>query len=166
MPARLLATGGGLIGLEMATGYDALGAEVTVVELQDQLIPGCDPGLVKPLAKRIEQRYAAVHLKTSVTAVEASDDGLKVTFDGGPEPATFDRILVAVGRKDQNYQANLDWARHLEAVGLRAELAVAGDAPHSAQKVYEHLGDAPMLFHARSFGLVDGARQGPPPERR
>ncbi len=110
VPGKLLVIGGGIIGLEMATVYDALGAEVTVVELQDQLIPGCDPDLVKPLAKRIEQRYAAVHVKTSVTAVEATDDGLKVTFEGGPEEATFDRILVAVGRKPNGADIGADAA--------------------------------------------------------
>jgi dihydrolipoamide dehydrogenase len=109
VPKRLLVIGGGIIGLEMATVYDALGSEVTVVELQDQLIPGCDPDLVRPLAKRIGGRYAAIHTGAKVTAVEASDDGLQVTFtqspsgsgtgeDGPEEPQTFDRILVAVGR--------------------------------------------------------------------
>jgi dihydrolipoamide dehydrogenase len=72
---------------------------VTVVELQDQLIPGCDADLVRPLHRRIERRYEAIHLQTSVTAVEARDDGLHVTFDGGPDPAVFDRVLVAVGRR-------------------------------------------------------------------
>ena len=66
VPERLLVIGGGIIGLEMATVYDALGSEVTVVELIDQLIPGCDPDLVKPLQKRIEERYEAIHLGTKV----------------------------------------------------------------------------------------------------
>ncbi len=99
LPGRLLVIGGGIIGLEMAAVYDALGAEVTVVELCDQLIPACDPDLVKPLARRLEQRYAAIHLQTSVTAVEAASDGLHVSFEGGAEPAVFDRVLVAVGRR-------------------------------------------------------------------
>jgi dihydrolipoamide dehydrogenase len=99
VPDRLLVIGGGVIGLEMATVYDALGSRITVVELQDQLIPGCDPDLVRPLHKRISGRYEAIHLKTSVTAVEAADDGLHVTFDGDVEPATFDRILLSVGRR-------------------------------------------------------------------
>ncbi len=99
VPERLLVIGGGVIGLEMATVYDALGSKVTVVELQDQLIPGCDPDLVRPLHKRIAGRYEAIHLKTSVTAVEARDDGLHVTFDGDVEPARYDRILVSVGRR-------------------------------------------------------------------
>jgi dihydrolipoyl dehydrogenase len=98
---RLLVIGGGIIGLEMATVYDALGSRVTVVELMDQLIPECDPDLVKPLYKRIAARYEAIHLGTRVDAVTARDDGLTVSFAGedAPEAETFDRILVAVGRR-------------------------------------------------------------------
>jgi dihydrolipoamide dehydrogenase len=110
VPAQLLVIGGGIIGLEMATVYDALGAAVTVVELEDQLIPGCDTDLVKPLHKRIEGRYAAIHLKTSVTAVEAQKDGLHVTFDGDAEDATFDRVLVAVGRRPNGAGIGADQA--------------------------------------------------------
>jgi dihydrolipoamide dehydrogenase len=99
VPGRLLVIGGGIIGLEMATVYDALGSEVTVVELTDQLIPGCDPDLVKPLHKRIDGRYAAIHLGVGVKSVEAQDDGLHVSFDGDVEDAVYDRVLVAVGRK-------------------------------------------------------------------
>src|SRR5204863_3266490 len=79
IPGRLLVIGGGIIGLEMATVYDALGSKVTVVELLDQLIPGCDPDLVKPLRKRIEARYEAILLETKVEKVEAADDGLHAT---------------------------------------------------------------------------------------
>jgi dihydrolipoamide dehydrogenase len=110
IPENLLVIGGGIIGLEMATVYDALGAAVTVVELEDQLIPGCDTDLVKPLHKRIEGRYAAIHLKTSVTAVEAQKDGLHVTFDGDAEDATFDRVLVAVGRRPNGAGIGADQA--------------------------------------------------------
>jgi dihydrolipoamide dehydrogenase len=101
VPERLLVIGGGIIGLEMATVYDALGSRVTVVELMDQLIPECDPDLVKPLYKRIAARYEAIHLGTRVDAVTARDDGLTVSFAGedAPEAETFDRILVAVGRR-------------------------------------------------------------------
>jgi len=98
VPARLLVVGGGIIGLEMATVYDALGSEVTVVELADGLLPGADRDLVKPLAKRIGGRYAAIHLNTSVQAIEAADDGLHATFSGDVPDAVFDRVLVAVGR--------------------------------------------------------------------
>jgi len=98
IPRRLLVIGGGIIGLEMATVYDALGAEVTVVEMMEQLIPGCDPDLVKPLHERVAARYAGVLLGTQVSAVKAQKSGLKVEYSTG-EPATFDRILVAVGRR-------------------------------------------------------------------
>jgi dihydrolipoamide dehydrogenase len=98
VPDRLLVVGGGIIGLEMATVYDALGSEVTVVELADGLIPGADRDLVKPLAKRIGDRYAAIHLNTKVDNIEAREDGLHATFSGDVPDAVFDRVLVAVGR--------------------------------------------------------------------
>jgi len=101
VPQRLLVIGGGIIGLEMATVYHALGAKITVVELMDQIIPGADKDIVTPLMKRIEKRYAAIHLKTKVTKVEAGPDGLTAHFEGPKAPATevFDRVLVAVGRR-------------------------------------------------------------------
>ncbi len=101
MPKRLLVIGGGIIGLEMATVYHALGAKVTVVELMDQIIPGADRDIVTPLMKRILARYENIHLKTKVTKVEAGSDGLAVHFEGGKAPARdiFDKILVAVGRR-------------------------------------------------------------------
>ena len=101
VPGRLLVLGGGIIGLEMATVYHALGARVTIVELMDQIIPGADKDIVTPLMKRIEKRYENIHLKTKVTKVEAASAGLVAHFEGGKAPATdtFDRILVAVGRR-------------------------------------------------------------------
>ncbi len=98
VPERLLVIGGGIIGLEMATVYDALGSQVTVVELLDQLLPGCDPDVVRPLHKRITDRYEAIHLETKVESVEANDDGLRVKLSNG-DSQSYDRILVAVGRK-------------------------------------------------------------------
>ncbi len=101
VPRRLLVVGGGIIGLEMATVYESLGSRVTVVELMDNLIPGCDQDLVKPLHKRIAKRYENIFLGTKVTRVQAQKKGLKVYLEGGkaPEAATFDKILVAVGRR-------------------------------------------------------------------
>jgi dihydrolipoamide dehydrogenase len=101
LPKRLLVIGGGIIGLEMATVYHELGTEITVVELMDQIIPGADKDVVTPLMKRIEKRYANIYLKTKVTAVEARPEGLVVRFEGPKAPATdtFDKVLVAVGRK-------------------------------------------------------------------
>jgi dihydrolipoamide dehydrogenase len=109
VPGRLLVVGGGIIGLEMAAVYDALGSKVTVVELLDSLLPGVDPDLVKPLRKRIEARYEAIHLSTKVEKVEAADDGLKATFSDG-QTATFDRVLVAVGRRPNGANLGLDAA--------------------------------------------------------
>jgi dihydrolipoamide dehydrogenase len=97
IPKRLLVVGGGIIGLEMATVYDALGSMVTVVELLDQLIPGCDRDLVRPLQKRIEQRYDGIHLGTRVGDVKAQKNGIKVEL-GEAGTKTFDAVLVAVGR--------------------------------------------------------------------
>lgn len=109
IPKRMLIIGGGIIGLEMATVYDALGSRISVVELMDQLIPGADADLIRPLHKRIQKRYEAIYLKTKVTKIEAQQDGLKVTFEGAseggtestgaPEPQIYDRILMAVGRR-------------------------------------------------------------------
>jgi dihydrolipoamide dehydrogenase len=109
LPKRLLVLGGGIIGLEMATVYDALGTKVTVVEMQKQLIPGCDPDLVKPLQARIEKRYDAIMLDTQVTAVKAQKNGLKVEFSKG-DPKLFDRILVAVGRTPNGRNVGADAA--------------------------------------------------------
>jgi dihydrolipoamide dehydrogenase len=109
IPARLLVIGGGIIGLEMAAVYDALGSRVTVVELLDQLIPGCDPDLVKPLRKRIEERYEAIHTGTKVEKLEARDDGIHATLSSGDTQA-FDRVLVAVGRVPNGRDLGLDVA--------------------------------------------------------
>jgi len=96
----MLVVGGGIIGLEMACVYDALGSRVSVVELTPQLMPGTDPDLVRPLEKRIKARYQQILTGTKVTRVEPLLEGLRVTFEGekAPEPQIYDRILVAVGR--------------------------------------------------------------------
>ncbi len=98
IPKRLLVVGCGIIGLEMATVYHALGSKVTMVELFDQLIPGCDADLVKPLHKRISSRYEAIHLGTKVESVEASEKALAVKLSKG-DSLKFDGVLVAIGRK-------------------------------------------------------------------
>jgi dihydrolipoamide dehydrogenase len=101
IPKRLLVIGGGIIGLEMATVYDALGSKVTVVEMMDGLIPGADRDLIRPLHKRIEKRYEGIHLKTRVVKLEAQKNGLKATFEGdnAPEAQVYDRVLLSVGRR-------------------------------------------------------------------
>jgi dihydrolipoamide dehydrogenase len=100
-PGRLLVIGGGIIGLEMACVYEALGAKVSVVELTGQLMPGCDPDLVRPLEKRIRARYTEILLNTRVTAVSAGKDALQVSLqaqDGTQSTRAYDHVLVAVGR--------------------------------------------------------------------
>jgi dihydrolipoamide dehydrogenase len=101
VPKKLLVVGGGIIGLEMATVYHALGSEITVVEFLDSLIPGCDKDLVRPLNKIISKRYKAIHLKTKVVEIKPQKSGLKVSFEGekAPDPQVFDKVLVAVGRR-------------------------------------------------------------------
>lgn len=101
IPGRLLVIGGGIIGLEMAAVYHALGSGVTVVELLDRLAPGADPDIVKPLYKRIEKQYENIYLGTGVTALRPGKNGLVASFEGPKAPATqtFDRVLVAVGRR-------------------------------------------------------------------
>ena len=100
VPKRLLVIGGGIIGLEMAGVYQGLGSEVTVVELTDQLMPGADKDLVRPLQKRITDRYAGIFVSTRVTAIEPMEDGLHATFEGAkiPDATVFDRVLVSTGR--------------------------------------------------------------------
>lgn len=112
IPKRLLVIGGGIIGLEMATVYNALGSKITVVELQDSLIPGADKDIVKPLHQRIEKQYEAIYLKTKVSQIDAQKSGLKVTFEGdnAPKPQTFDKILVAVGRTPNGKLINAEAA--------------------------------------------------------
>ena len=100
-PGRLLVIGGGIIGLEMACVYDALGAKVSVVELTAQLMPGCDADLVRPLEKRIRARYGEIRVNTRVTAVSATQDALQVSFqaqDGAKSTQPYDYVLVAIGR--------------------------------------------------------------------
>lgn len=101
IPERLLVIGGGIIGLEMATVYHALGSRITVVELMDQLVPGCDADLVKPLHQRISKWYDHIYLKTRVTRIDAKPEGLEVFFEGEGSPASalFDKVLLAVGRR-------------------------------------------------------------------
>lgn len=115
---KLLVIGGGIIGLEMATVYHALGAEITVVEFLDQLIAACDADIVMPLQKRIQSRYENIYLKTKVVEVTAKKDGLWVKFEGEQAPKElqrFDQILCAVGRKPNGDLLQLD------AAGVKAD---------------------------------------------
>lgn len=150
IPKRMLVLGGGIIGLEMACVYDALGSKITVVELMDQIIPGADKDIVKPLHNRINGRYENILLKTKVTAVEAQKKGLKVTFEddkGETSTDTFDKILVAVGRKPNG--KIIDAEKAGVAVDDRGFIAVDSQQRTGVPHIFA-IGDVvgqPMLAH-------------------
>ncbi len=101
IPKRLLIIGGGVIGLEMATVYEAFGSKITIVEMLDVLVADCDKDIIRPLQKRINKRYENIYLDTAVTKIEKTKKYLNVSFSGknSPEFDKFDAILLSVGRK-------------------------------------------------------------------
>jgi dihydrolipoamide dehydrogenase len=158
-PKRLLVVGGGIIGLEMATVYDALGSDVTVVELSEGLIPGCDRDLVRPLEKRIKKRYENIYLNTRVTAIEPQKKGLKCTFEGdkAPESDVFDRVLVAIGRSPNGKLIDADKAGVM--VDDRGFIAVDNQQRTNVDHIYA-IGDIvgqPMLAHKATHEAVIAA---------
>jgi dihydrolipoamide dehydrogenase len=146
---RLLVVGGGIIGLEMACVYDALGAKIWVVELSDGLMPGTDRDLVRPLQKRIEKRYERILINTKVAKLEAHSGGLRASFAGpdAPEPQEFDRVLVAVGRSANGH------AIHAAAAGIVVDQRGVIPVDQQRRTNVPHIfavGDiagAPMLAH-------------------
>lgn len=128
IPRRLLVVGGGIIGLEMAAVYDALGSQVTVVELLDELLPGCDRDLVRPLERRISARYHSIRLGTRVTAVEPQRRGLEVWF--GDASRIYDRVLVAVGRRPTGVDAAAAGVRFDERGFIPVDEAQRTNVPH------------------------------------
>ncbi len=149
VPKRLLVVGCGIIGLEMATVYHALGAKVTMVELLAQLIPGCDPDLVKPLHKRISDRYEAIHLGTKVESVESAEKHLAVKLSSG-EDLKVDAVLVAIGRRPNGRAVGADQAGvDVDDAGfIRVNRQMRTNVPH----IYA-IGDVvggPMLAHKAS----------------
>ncbi len=154
VPKTLLVVGGGIIGLEMATVYRALGSEVTVVEFMDQLMPGADKDLVKPLADRLKKQGVAIHLKTRATKVAAAKNGITVSFEAASEEeapalqsATFDRVLVAVGRSPNGGKLAADKAG--VTVGERGFIAVDAQMRTNVPHIFA-IGDLigqPMLAH-------------------
>jgi dihydrolipoamide dehydrogenase len=152
LPQRMLVVGGGIIGLEMATVYDALGVKVSVVELTDGLMPGCDRDLVRPLERRIAKRYERIMVKTKVTKVDAAKEGLRVTFEGEPkvEPQTYDRVLIAVGRSPNGRNIGADAAGVL--VNERGFVPVDRQMRTNVPHIFA-IGDIagpPMLAHKAS----------------
>jgi dihydrolipoamide dehydrogenase len=149
VPAKLLVVGGGIIGLEMATVYAALGSEVTVVEFMDQLIPGADADLIKPLAKRLGGKLKGVHLKTKVVEAKATKKGIEVSYEGEniPETTLFDRVLVSVGRSPNGNKIGADKAG--VAVTERGFINVDTQMRTNVQHIFA-IGDLvgqPMLAH-------------------
>ena len=149
IPKRLLIVGGGIIGLEMASVYHALGSEITVVELADRLMTGADADIVKPFRKIIDKRYANIYLKTRVVSLSADDKGVDVEFEGDKAPAKdrFDRVLVSVGRRPNTDGLNI------EASGLSLQdngCIAADDQMRTAVEHIFAIGDVigqPMLAH-------------------
>lgn len=146
----MLVIGGGIIGLEMATVYHALGSEITIVELMDQIIPGADSDIVAPLYKRIKSRYKNIYLKAKVTKVDAKKDGLYVTFEGGDspvEPVRFDRILCSVGRRPNS--DSIDALKAGVQINERGFISVDKQMRTNVPHIYA-IGDVvgnPMLAH-------------------
>ena len=150
IPKRMLVIGGGIIGLEMACVYDALGTKITVVEFLDGLIPAADRDIVKPLQKRIEKRYEGIYLKTKVTKLEARADGLLATFEGDnapAEPQLYDMVLMAVGRRPNGKDIGADKAGVI--VNERGFIPVDKQQRTNVGHIYA-IGDIcgdPMLAH-------------------
>ncbi|MBV1907822.1 MAG: dihydrolipoyl dehydrogenase [Kangiellaceae bacterium] len=150
IPEKMLVIGGGIIGLEMATVYRALGAGITIVEMFDQLVPAADKDVVKVLQRYVSKQYDSILLETSVTKVEAKEDGLWVTFEGKKapkEPQRFDKILSAVGRRPNADRLNL------EAAGVQVDergfITVDKQLKTNVNNIYA-IGDLvgqPMLAH-------------------
>jgi len=177
VPAKLLVVGGGIIGLEMATVYAALGSEVTVVEFMDQLIPGADADLIKPLAKRLNGKLKGVHLKTKVVEAKATKKGIEVSYEGEsiPETTVFDRVLVSVGRSPNGNKIGADKAgvsvtdrgfinvdtqmrtnvSHIFAIGdLVGQPMLAHKATHEARVAAEVVAGEKSHFDARVIPSV------------
>jgi dihydrolipoamide dehydrogenase len=149
IPKRLLIVGGGIIGLEMATVYNALGSEITVVELADQLIASADKDIVSPLLKRIKKQYSNIYLNTKVISMKALKSGIKVEFEGknAPEFDTFDKVLVSVGRSPNGKLIDVDKAGVM--ADDRGYISVDRQMKTNVDNVYA-IGDIvgqPMLAH-------------------
>jgi dihydrolipoamide dehydrogenase len=177
VPKRLLVIGGGIIGLEMATVYDALGSHISVVEMMDTLIPGADSDVVKILQKRIEKRYDNILLKTKVARIEPQKSGLKVNFEGAnsPQSDTFDYILMAVGRRPNGREIGAEAAGvnvdargyipadrqlrtnvpHIHAIGdICGEPMLAHKATHEGKVAAEVIAGHKVYFDARAIPSV------------
>ncbi len=177
LPERLLVVGGGIIGLEMACVYSALGVKVSVVELMDNLMPGTDPDLVRPFVKVIKPRYESILLGTKVAGMTAQEAGIEVSFEGknAPEPQLYDRVLVAIGRRANGDKLSADRAGvtvdergiipvnkhmqtnvpHIFAIGdLAGGPMLAHKATHEAKVAAEVAAGEKSAFDARTIPSV------------
>ncbi len=177
LPKRMLVIGGGIIGLEMATVYDALGTKISVVELENALIPGADRDLIRPLHKRLEKRYDQIYLKTKVSALSAQKNGLKATFEGNnaPDPQVYDRVLLSVGRRPNGHLIGAEAAgvnvdehgfvpvddqmrtnvAHIYGIGdIVGEPMLAHKATHEGKVAAEVIAGHKRAFDARTIASV------------
>ena len=177
IPKKMLVVGGGIIGLEMACVYSALGTEVSVVELTDTLMPGTDPDLLRPFMKIIKPRYEAIMVSTRVTGMRATVPGIEVSFEGekAPSVGVYDRVLVAVGRRANGGMLDADKAGvnvdergiiavdkqmrtnvpHIFAVGdLAGGPMLAHKATHEAKVAAEVIAGEKSYFDARAIPSV------------
>lgn len=177
IPKRLLVVGGGIIGLEMATVYNALGADITVVELGPGLIPGADRDLMKPFERTLKRRYEKIYVNTMVTELTPTDEGIVCKFDGkkAPETDTFDNVLVAIGRSPNGKLIDADKAgvfvneqgfipvdsqqrtnvEHIFAIGdVVGQPMLAHKATHEAKVAAEVIDGHKRFFDARTIPSV------------
>ncbi len=183
VPKRMLVVGGGIIGLEMATVYDALGTQITVVELGPGLMPGADRDIVRPLERRIKKKYENIFLSTKVTEIKPTKKGLVCTFEGGtvgskrgaPETDTFDRVLVSIGRSPNGLLIGADKAGvavneqgfievdkqqrtnvdHIYAIGdIVGQPMLAHKATHEGKTAAENVAGHKSFFDARAIPSV------------
>lgn len=177
IPKKMLVVGGGIIGLEMACVYAALGSDVSVVELTESLMPGTDPDLLRPFMKIVKQRYDAIMLSTKVTGMRATTPGIEVSFEGEKAPSSdvYDRVLVAIGRKANGGNLDADKAgvdvdergiisvdkqmrtnvSHIFAIGdLAGGPMLAHKATHEAKVAAEVIAGKKSYFDARTIPSV------------
>ena len=178
VPKKLLVIGGGIIGLEMATVYSTLGSNIDIVEMQNQLMPGADKDLVRPLQKRLAKQVGSIMLETKVAGIKAQKNGLKVSFEGKHAPdkeQLYDRVLVAVGRSPNGQTINAEAAgvnvdergfinvdqhmrtnvAHIFAIGdVVGNPMLAHKATHEAKVAAEVIAGLPSLFDPMSIPSV------------
>jgi len=183
VPKRMLVVGGGIIGLEMATVYDALGSQITVVELGPGLMPGADRDIVRPLERRIKKKYENIFLNTRVSDIKPTKKGLVCTFEGdtvgakkgAPETDTFDRVLVSIGRSPNGQLIDADKAGvavndqgfidvdkqqctnvdHIYAIGdIVGQPMLAHKATHEGKTAAENVAGHKSFFDARAIPSV------------